>query len=282
MEPTFRDRPYGPHASNRYDAYIVESSQPTPLQVHIHGGGFQWGDKSGVREELVRAYHERGISVVSINYRLSQESPAPAAMLDAARAIQCIRWQRKHLNIDPTRIAACGTSAGAGISLWLALHPDLAEPQSGDHVARESSTVQAVVVDDAQTSYDPLFIREHIAGEAWRERALVQFHRFDPDTEPDEDLRRQFEAVSPINFVSPEAPPVWMWYWTRDLPLDDDLASGKGIHHPHFGRLLQKRMHTVGATCEVRYREEHDELTNEDYVSLRIGQGADFVTKQLG
>ncbi len=282
MEPTFRDRPYGPHASNRFDAYLVASDAPTPVFVQIHGGGFSWGDKANVRPALIESYHQHGISVVAINYRLTQEAPAPAPMHDAARAIQAIRYFARHLNIDPTRIAAGGGSAGAGISLWLALHPDLADAKATDMISRESSKVATAVVDDAQTSYDPQCIRQLIAGPAWCERALKQFYRSDLDGEPDEGMRALATSISPINFVTADAPPIFMWYWTRDLPLDENLSARDGIHHPQFGRALKQRMDAAGARCELVYREERDDLTNDQYVAARDAQGAAFVAEVFG
>jgi acetyl esterase/lipase len=66
-------------------------------------------------------------------------APFPAPQRDAARAIQFLRSKATVWNIDPARVVAFGGSAGAGISLWLALHADLAETNSPDPVARQST-----------------------------------------------------------------------------------------------------------------------------------------------
>ena len=47
---------------------------------------------------------------------------------------------RSPWNIDPTKIAATGGSAGACSSLWLAFHDDLCEPTSDDPVAQPIHT----------------------------------------------------------------------------------------------------------------------------------------------
>jgi len=70
-----------------------------------------------------------GISVVAITYRLSDTALAPAQFHDSARAVQFIRSRAKDWNLDPKPIAATGGSAGAGLSLWLGFHDDLADPQ---------------------------------------------------------------------------------------------------------------------------------------------------------
>ena len=54
----------------------------------------------------------------------------PWVVLDAARAIQFLRWMGESLGIDPDRIGLTGTSAGACTSMWLLLHVDLAGPHS--------------------------------------------------------------------------------------------------------------------------------------------------------
>jgi len=53
-----------------------------------------------------------------------------------------------------------GGSAGAGISLWLGFHDDLADPDNEDPVLRESTRLSCMAVYNGQTSYDPRFIRD--------------------------------------------------------------------------------------------------------------------------
>ena len=98
------------------DVWFAKSDKPTPVLVSIHGGGFRGGNKS-VDAGLLRECLDSGISVVAINYRLSDEAIAPAQFLDSARAIQFIRHNAAEWNLDSTRFAATGGSAGAGLSL---------------------------------------------------------------------------------------------------------------------------------------------------------------------
>ena len=53
-----------------------------------------------------------------------------------------------------------GGSAGAGISLWLAFHDDLADPQSPDPIARESTRLTCAGVMGPQTTLDPQQMKE--------------------------------------------------------------------------------------------------------------------------
>src|SRR5690606_38153434 len=103
---------------------------------------------------------EAGISIAAITYRLSDDAIAPAQFEDAARAVQFIRSKAGEWTIDPERFAACGGSAGAGLSLWLAFHDDMAKPDSDDPVARQSTRLKCAVVFNGQSSYDPRFTRD--------------------------------------------------------------------------------------------------------------------------
>src|SRR5262245_4129579 len=128
---------YGPHQRNVLDFWRARSDKPTPLLVFIHGGGFHTGSKADVPPQLLEGCLKAGISVASINYRRSPEVAFPAHYMDSARAIQFLRHKAKDFNLDPQRVAASGGSAGAGTSLWIGFHDDLADPKSDDPVLRQ-------------------------------------------------------------------------------------------------------------------------------------------------
>ncbi|MFN9957315.1 MAG: alpha/beta hydrolase, partial [bacterium] len=86
--------------------------------------------------------------------------PVRGPLHDAARALQFVRSKADEWNIDKTRIAASGSSAGACTSLWLAFHPDLADPNSRDPIARESTRLLCAAVSGAQTTLDPRQMKE--------------------------------------------------------------------------------------------------------------------------
>ncbi len=134
IKPTEANVKYGPHERNVLDFWKSESDKPTPVLVSIHGGGFRGGNKS-VASSLLQQCLDEGISVVAITYRFSQHAIAPASFTDSARAIQFVRSKAKEWNLDPERFASTGGSAGAGISLWLGFHDDMADPNNDDPVS---------------------------------------------------------------------------------------------------------------------------------------------------
>ena len=87
LPPTFADVSYGPHEQDVLDFWKAEGTGPRPLLVYIHGGGWTGGDKKQ-SAAVILPFLEKGISYAAINYRLTGETPLPAPVHDAARAIQ--------------------------------------------------------------------------------------------------------------------------------------------------------------------------------------------------
>lgn len=249
--PTFANVKYGPHERNVLDFWQAKSEQPAPVLVSIHGGGFVAGNKS-VQPQLLKSCLDSGISVAAINYRYSTQAIAPAPFLDGARAVQFLRSKSEDWNIDPNRFAATGGSAGAGISLWLGFHKDMADPKSDDSVLRQSSRLACIVVFEGQTSYDPRFIRQLFPGkDIYKIGALAKL--FGADLNKLDELPAEkyklFEECSPIHHVTKDAPPVLLWYNNRK---DAEITNQNiGIHHPRFGVALKEKLDDLKVPCEV-------------------------------
>lgn len=274
IAPTFPDVKYGPHGRNVMDVWLTPSENPTPVLVSIHGGGFRGGNKS-VSAGILRECLDSGISVVAITYRLSNEAIAPAQFHDAARAIQFIRHHAGEWNLDPKRIAATGGSAGAGISLWLGFHDDLADPDNDDPVLRQSTRLTCMAVYNGQTSYDPRFIRDLFPNTTtYRESALAQLFGVDLSKldELPEEKYRLFEEVSALPHLTRDDAPAALFYASK--PETPITSQGIGIHHPRFGLALREKMEELGLRCDV-----HTGMPrNNDWTRLTV----EFVKEHLG
>ncbi len=251
VAPTHANVSYGPYKRNVMDVWLAKSDKPAPMLVSIHGGGFRGGNKK-VSNRLLSACLESGISVAAITYRLTDEAMAPAPFQDAARAIQFIRLNATAWNIDPARLAANGDSAGAGISLWLGLHEDLADPDNDDPVLRQSTRLSCMAVENGQCSYDPRFIRTLIPEMAtWEHPALGYLFGVKPSEidQISEEKSRLMEEVAAITHVSKDDPPVLMTY--NSAPDEPVTSLRIGIHHPRFGFALKEKLDAAGVPCEV-------------------------------
>lgn len=247
--PTVADVPYADHDACVVDYWDAPGAGPHPLLVFIHGGGWVSGDKRQGLERILPFLAE-GISYAAINYRLTGEAPLPAPVHDAARAIQFLRSNADQWDFNPERIALTGGSAGACTSMWLLLHDDLADPDSKDPVARQSTRVTAAAVSGGQTSIDPPVIREWL-GDKVLDHRMIWMAVGEPDMQSALNHYSQHEATyrefSPVNHVSGDDPPLFMSYGNNmTLPSEN---AGHGIHHPMYGIKLQEKSQSVGHPC---------------------------------
>jgi acetyl esterase len=247
--PTHANVSYGPDESNVLDYWQAPTGAPNPLLVIIHGGGFRAGSKAQIAPQFLQACLQAGISVASIEYRFTQKAPYPAQMMDCARALQFIRSKADEWGFDRKRVAATGGSAGAGISLWLGFHKDLADPNSSDPVARESTRLTCILPTQMQCTYDPRVIKTLIPGNAYDVSAIkflfgvpVTFN-WDMDTiSPELDAR--IKDAAPITHLTKDAPPVFA--------VSEKASDVPGnIHNANFERHLKKLMDALGVECTI-------------------------------
>jgi acetyl esterase len=253
--PQMADEHYGPDKRQVFDLWQARSDTPTPLVVFIHGGGFHGGDKSSIPPTLF-ALLDRKISLMAIHYRLSPGVAAPTHFLDCARAIQFARHHAKEWNIDPKRIGAIGGSAGAGTSLWIGFHDDLARPDDSDPVLRESTRLTCMAVLGAQSTYDPNVIREWIGDAAARHPAIEGFYGMKTSEFKTPEALEKFREMSPITYLTKDDPPVYAFYNEPRGPLPAGAKPGTGIHHITFGLKLKEAMDKLGVECTVRHSDE--------------------------
>ena len=254
--PTFTNLSYGPDPRNVLDFWQAKSNGPAPVIVYIHGGGFVMGDKSGVRSmKLVHQALATGVSVASINYRyLSKTLPLQDVLRDCARAVQFVRSEAPRLNVDKTRVAACGNSAGAGTSMWLAFHPDMADPQNADPVLRESTRLTCAVSWDGQFTYDMPQWANYF-GEDNRQRFggiynSPGLYGLETEEEVRGPVGRQLRAACDFYaMISADDPPVYVGSSLKSDALTD---VNEYLHHPKHSQLLAERCRELGVTVVAK------------------------------
>jgi len=257
-EPTFSEVRYGEHERQVLDFWRAASSDgPTPLVFVIHGGAWKVGSKERAQRFAdVPALLEAGISVVAINYRYITQAQAAGVqppvqwpLEDAARALQFVRTMSDEWGFDPERIGAAGGSAGACSSLWLAYHDDMAEPDSADPVARESTRLYCAAVLGAQTSLDPAQMQAWIPNITYGAQAMG-FGSFQAFHDARERIRPWIAEYSPYASVSADDPPVYIEYTS---PPAVGQNQRNATHSANFGVMLQRRCAELGVSCEVTY-----------------------------
>lgn len=100
---------------------IHQTSNPMPLLLFIHGGGFSFFSKDS-HAAVASKLAEKGCVVFSINYRLAPQFPFPAGLSDSLFAYDYLLKNAEKYNGDLNKITVIGESAGGNFSLSLCLY----------------------------------------------------------------------------------------------------------------------------------------------------------------
>ncbi len=107
--PELRVRIYRPSATN----------ESLPALLWLHGGGYVFGSAQMTDRRQAEMALAVNCVIVSVDYRLAPEHPFPAALHDAYAALQWLFREAVTLQVDSTRIAVGGASAGGGLATTL-------------------------------------------------------------------------------------------------------------------------------------------------------------------
>ncbi|EDM25557.1 probable lipase/esterase [Lentisphaera araneosa HTCC2155] len=245
---SFLNLSYGEHERNVMDVWLAKSDQSSPMVIYIHGGGFKGGDKKkGLRYR--DSFLKEGISFAAINYRFLPQTRNGVfdCFNDSKRALQFISSKAQEWNLDRSKFALCGGSAGAGTCLWLAYKDDMADPNNSDPILKESTRVAAVAALNTQCSYDftkwtAMFELEPQKG---NEAELEFFYGLKPGELKTEKGQRHIQDADLVNHISKDDPPLYANNKTRGGKVDIN-DKGHVQHHPLHVKALKDKAQEVG------------------------------------
>ncbi len=169
-----------------------------------------------------------------------------------------VRFKANELGIDPGRIAASGSSAGAGIALWVGFHDDLADPRSDDP---DRPPVVAVGVPGGRRRPDLIRSSVHQGADRRpRPRAPGAASRSSASspTPISTPPRRTSSSRKPHRFTTsrPVTPrrSCFTPSPTRRLPR---RQAGAGDPPPSLRRALKARLDPLGVECILRHRDDY-------------------------
>jgi acetyl esterase/lipase len=188
----------------------------------IHGGGWTGADGRWQMNSIAAKLAKRGYVVLNVTYRLAPRWTYPAPVEDMREAVKWMRNHAAEAGIDPERIATFGYSAGG----YLAAFTGLID-------GPESSHIRAIVAGGA-----PSDLTFYAGGDL-----VPQFlgGRL-------KDIPERFEEASPVHYVTPQSPPMFIYHGTEDrlVKLEHPQAMiGKLEKHrvPHETYWIEGRGH---------------------------------------
>lgn len=207
------------HTANNYqnklDVYRPsQATEPTPVVVVIHGGGWVEGTKEDRVLEMM-PYLQMGFAAVNVEYRLGRVSLAPAAVEDCRCALHWVFANAKKYNFDASRVVLQGGSAGG----HLALMTGMLTPAAGfDRECRASS--DNYWSENPGTNKDPRVaaivnwfgitdVLDELHGPNAKGYAVVWL-----GDQPNAD--EMAKRLSPINYVTGEVPPIITIHGDKD------------------------------------------------------------------
>lgn len=281
---------YDTYERTTFDIFLPRSNAPTGLIIYIHGGGFTSGDKGWIYESAglqddVRTFLQAGVAVATINYRLLETNEAEGVrkcLNDAKRALQFMRYHHRTLNIDKDKVVLCGSSAGAGIALWLAAHDDLQDANHADPVLRESTRVKAAALNATQAGYD---IEKRWVNDVFADfnlsmteltallgtSKLFQMYGVDSwDAYESPEVLQYRAEVDALALLSPDDPPLWIN--STSAPNEKPLSQSDLYHHPFHAREIKEYADAAGVKNTCRYGKPllYSDTDFQDYVPFLL------------
>jgi acetyl esterase/lipase len=103
--------------------YRHEQTEDQPTLVYFHGGGWIFGAKAYSLLYYL-PFLEKGWRVVDVEYRMANNSLAPAAVEDTRCALRWVFRNAKQWKFDTKKIVLMGHSAGGHLSLITGMLPE--------------------------------------------------------------------------------------------------------------------------------------------------------------
>lgn len=194
--------------SLKLDLHRPQGENP-PLIVYVHGGAWRAGSKSSVP---IAKLLDRGFAIASVDYRLSTQAVFPAQVHDIKAAIRFLRANARTFQVDASKIAAVGSSAGGHLAALVGVsngHKTL-EGTLGDHLD-QSSDVQAIVSYYGASNLQSILSQSTEFGLTVRIPALKLLLGDIPDKTPD-----LAKLASPVAHLDSNDPPLLLIHGDAD------------------------------------------------------------------
>ncbi|WP_017257562.1 alpha/beta hydrolase [Pedobacter arcticus] len=202
----------------RMDLYLPSKDKaPSPVVINIHGGGWNHGEKES--QTGFNTFFKMGYAVANIEYRLTPQATAPAAVEDTRCALIYLIKNAKALNIDVNKIVIMGGSAGGHLALMGGL---LGNNPLFDGNCKGVKDVKVAAIID---KYGITDVWDWGYGKNITSKSAS---RWLGDNATNADFAR---SVSPINWVTKNSPPIFIAHGDADptVPYEQSVELHKKL-----------------------------------------------------
>lgn len=272
--------------SDYVDIYVPNGENLPPLYVIIHGGGFVSGNANSKQSQLMyRYFRDHGFACASVNYRLAQEAPFPAAVEDCKAAIRFLRAHAEVYGYDADKITVFGESAGGYLAVMCATTNDtefndlpfIGQDKLGDVSAKVNVLVDYYghidwlgLEDDLQAIKLPKLVYQ--IANSWIDRDVLEGYK-DPTSfwlrQSVSKMTAEELAVSnPYTYIEENLTPdsdlrVWIVHGDCDLTvpyLHSERLNDQLIRQLGSGRVSYRLIPNMGHASDPLYSDKELEL----------------------
>jgi acetyl esterase/lipase len=205
---------YGPDPLQVLDLYLPDTTAPAPVIVFFHGGGWIGGSRELVAQSLLREV-PKGFAVVSADYRLAPAVQFPVPLEDAKTAVRWVKAHAAQFHLRRDRVFVAGSSAGGHLAAMVAVTAGAFEPTGlPPDLAAQSSRVVGAFVEVGPLDLSALSEAEGTWGPGLVAQLLGCTEPSAEEPVPCDDAQKL--AASPISYVTPDDPPMYLGYGSLD------------------------------------------------------------------
>lgn len=204
----------------RLDLAVPKTAGPHPLVVCLHGGAWKYGDRSELSRtpldpslsqtangmSMIEGLAARGFAAATVSYRMVPKHPFPAPLEDCKTAVRFLRSKATEFDIDATRVAALGFSAGGHLAALLGL-TGKENGFEGTQYPDQSSKVSCVV-----DLFGPTDLTLYAKSEGLNDGFMVPL--LGPKAKDGVELHKK---ASPLTYVTKDAPPFLIIHGNADF-----------------------------------------------------------------
>jgi acetyl esterase/lipase len=191
----------------KLDLYLpAKDKGASPIVINIHGGGWNHGVKES--QTGFSTFFKMGYAVANIEYRLTPQATAPAAVEDTRCALIYLIKNAKELNIDINKIVIMGGSAGGHLALMGGLLGN--DHRFDGNCIGSLKTTDSIKIAAIIDKYGITDVWDWGYGKNVTSKSAT---RWLGDKAKDEKFAA---SVSPITYVSKNSPPVFIVHGDAD------------------------------------------------------------------